>query len=57
MRDYKPWSEYRRKDYVVARSMKEAFGHDVKLYVAEERQIDFWVVVSCVLAIVLIVVV
>jgi hypothetical protein len=56
MRDYKPWSEYRRKDYVVARSMKEAFGHDVKLYVAEERQIDWWVVVSCVLAIVLIVV-
>ncbi len=33
------FSEYRRKDYVVPRSMKEAYGKDVQLYVEEESKI------------------
>lgn len=33
------FSEYRRKDYVVPRSMKEAYGRDVQLYVEEESKV------------------
>ena len=33
------FSEYRRKDYVVPRSMKEAYGRDVQLHVEEESKV------------------
>ena len=33
---YKPFSEYRHKDYMTPRSLKEAYGRDVDLYVEEE---------------------
>ena len=32
------FSEYRCKDYVVPRSMKEAYGRDVQLYVSDEEE-------------------
>ena len=40
MRDpnFKPFSEYRDKDYVTPRSMKEAYGHDPVLYTIEEEK-------------------
>ena len=33
---YRPFSEYRQKDYMTPRSLKEAYGRDVDLYVEEE---------------------
>jgi len=33
------FSEYRHKDYVVPRSMKEAYGRDVQLCVEEESKV------------------
>lgn len=35
---YKPFSEYRHKDYVTPRSMKEAYGHEPVLYTDEEER-------------------
>ena len=51
-RDFKPFSEYRHKDYVTLRSMKEAYGYDPVLYtVVEEKDVTplVWacVVVVC----------
>jgi hypothetical protein len=40
MNNYKPFSLYRHKDYVVPRSLKEAYGQDVELYVEPERRTD-----------------
>jgi len=37
-KQYKPFSEYRHKDYVTPRSMKEAYGHDPVLYTVEEEE-------------------
>lgn len=37
-KQYKPFSEYRHKDYVTPRSMKEAYGHDPVLYTDEEEK-------------------
>jgi len=34
--NYKTFGEFRHKDYVIPRSMNEAYGRDVKLYVEEE---------------------
>lgn len=34
----KQWTEYRRKDYVVPRSMKEAYGWDVRLHIPKENK-------------------
>jgi hypothetical protein len=56
MNNYKPFTEYRRKDYVFPRSMKEAYMCDVKLYIKEEPKIDPWLVIVCLVVAVLIVV-
>ena len=56
MDNYKPFTEYRRKDYVFPRSMKEAYMCDVKLYIKEEPKIDAWLVIVCLVVALLIVV-
>lgn len=39
--NFKPFSEYRHKDYVIPRSMKEAYGHEPVLYTDEPTLIIF----------------
>lgn len=34
--DFKPFSEYRHKDYVTPRSMKEIYGHEPLLFGEQE---------------------
>lgn len=40
-KQYKPFSEYRHKDYVTPRSMKEVYGHEPVLYTEEEPPTDY----------------
>lgn len=40
-KQYKPFSEYRHKDYVTPRSMKEAYGYDTELDTDEEPPTDY----------------
>lgn len=39
--NFKPFSEYRHKDYVTPRSMKEAYGYDIELHTEEEPPTDY----------------
>jgi len=38
MKDFKPFSEYRDKDYHIPRTMREAYGYEPVLYVQTEKQ-------------------
>lgn len=40
-KQYKPFSEYREKDYRLPRSTKEAYGYDPVLYTDEEPPTDY----------------
>lgn len=52
-RDYKPFSEYRHKDYVTPRSTKQAYGYDTVLYTVEEEKELTPLAWACVVVVVL----
>ena len=48
---FQPFSEYRHKDYVTPRSLKEIYGYEPHLHVEEqERKGDDWVGIICLIA-------
>lgn len=38
---YKPFSEYREKDYRTPRTIRQAYGYDVELHTDEEPPTDY----------------
>lgn len=43
MNDFRPFSEYRQKDYVTPRSLKDIYGYEPELYVEKDVRGDSWV--------------